>query len=281
VHMDNGWNSPISVENIKNLVENIGCDYASYVLPWKDFRRVQLAFLKSSVPEAETPTDVAIAKAVHYYALKTGTKFILSGGNIASEGILPMSWHYNARDSLYSHSILKQFGSSPKEFKTQRFGFIQEFYCKIIRNIKILYPLNYHNYDKNLARIELEKKYGWKYYGSKHGESRYTKFIQKYYMVKKHGIDYRKATFSSEICLNKVSRQDALNALKVPPYKEDEFKDEKIFIAKKLSISTSELEEIVNLEPKWFWDYKNNMKALHFFYDLYRRIYRLPKTSNH
>lgn len=281
VHMDNGWNSPVSVENIKRVVEKIGCDYASYVLPWKDFKKVQLAFLKASVPEAETPTDVAIAKATHFYALKTGTKFILSGGNVASEGILPMSWHYNARDTLYSHSILRAFGSSPKEFKTQRFGFLEEFYCKFIRNIKIIYPLNYHEYDKNKARKMLEDKYGWQYYGSKHGESRYTKFIQKYYLVKKHGIDYRKATFSSEICLRKISRDDAIKILKISPYKEGEFEDEKIYIAKKLSINNQELEDIINSDPKWFWNYKNNLRVLHFFYDLYRKIYRLPKTSNH
>ena len=102
VHLDNGWNSPIAVKNINSLVSKLNIDYASYVLPWKDFKKVQLAFLQASVPEAETPTDVAIGRATNHYALQTGTKFILSGGNIASEGILPMSWHYNCRDTKYT-----------------------------------------------------------------------------------------------------------------------------------------------------------------------------------
>ena len=76
VHLDNGWNSPIAVKNINSLVKKLGIDYASYVLPWTEFKRVQLAFLKASVPEAETPTDVAIGRATNHYALKTGTKFI-------------------------------------------------------------------------------------------------------------------------------------------------------------------------------------------------------------
>lgn len=99
VHMDNGWNSSISVENINKLVKNYKLGFASYVLPWSDFRAVQLAFLRASVPEVETPTDTAIQRALHVYARKYNIKYILSGGNTASEGILPASWHYNAKDT--------------------------------------------------------------------------------------------------------------------------------------------------------------------------------------
>ncbi|MDB9896403.1 N-acetyl sugar amidotransferase [Gammaproteobacteria bacterium] len=281
VHLDNGWNSPIAVSNIKSLVKKLDIDYSSYVLPWSEFKRVQLAFLKASVPEAETPTDVAIGRATNHYALKTGTKFILSGGNIASEGILPMSWHYNCRDTKYSHEILKQHGSSKRDFSSQKFGFASEFYCKIIKNIKYLYPLNYTDFNKQEAQKNLENNYDWKFYGSKHGESRYTKFIQRYYLIKKHGIDYRRATLSSEICLKKISREQALATLEIPAYSEEEFAQELEYIAKKLSISKDDLVSIINAEPKWFFDYKNNMFFLHKLYDFYRLLYGQKKTSNH
>ena len=281
VHLDNGWNSPIAVKNINALVKKLGIDYASYVLPWTEFKRVQLAFLKASIPEAETPTDVAIGRATNHFALKTGTKFILSGGNIASEGILPMSWHYNCRDTKYSHEILTQHGSSKKDFSSQKFGFADEFYCKIIRNIKYLYPLNYINFNKVEAQKNLEDHYDWTFYGSKHGESRYTKFIQRYYLVKKHGIDYRRATLSSEVCLNQISRKDALSRLEIPTYSEGEFDEELDYIAKKLSIPVNDLIDITNEEPKWFFNYKNNMFFLHKLYDFYRFLYRKNKTSNH
>jgi N-acetyl sugar amidotransferase len=281
VHLDNGWNSPIAVSNIKSLVKKLDLDYSSYVLPWSEFKRVQLAFLKASVPEADTPTDVAIGRATNHYALKTGTKFILSGGNIASEGILPMSWHYNCRDTKYSHEILKQHGSSKRDFSSQKFSFASEFYCKIIKNIKYLYPLNYTDFNKKEAQKNLENNYDWTFYGSKHGESRFTKFIQRYYLVKKHGIDYRRATFSSEICLKKISREKALAALKIPAYSEEEFAEELEYIAKKLSIPKDDLVSIVNAEPKWFFDYKNNMFFLHKLYDFYRLLYGQRKASNH
>ena len=60
VHMDNGWNSEKAVVNIKNITRKLGIDYESYVLDWEEFKDLQLSFLKASVPEAETPTDIAI-----------------------------------------------------------------------------------------------------------------------------------------------------------------------------------------------------------------------------
>ncbi|MDB4042754.1 N-acetyl sugar amidotransferase [Gammaproteobacteria bacterium] len=280
VHLDNGWNSPIAVENIRTLVKRLKFSYSSYVLPWSSFRKVQLAFLQASVPEAETPTDVAIQKAVHDTALKYKISYILSGGNMASEGILPDSWHYNARDTKYSHAILRHANIPIKLFKSQRFGFIDEFYAKIIRRIKTVYPLNHISYDKNHARLMLEQEYDWKYYGSKHGESKYTKFIQTYLLVKRHGIDYRRATLSSEICTDKISREEALKILENTPYQESEVDEQIIYIAKKLKISKKELLDIINLAPRWYFNFPNNIKNLGRMYDLYRFLLGKEKTSN-
>jgi N-acetyl sugar amidotransferase len=280
VHMDNGWNSPTAVENIKKLVSKYNMGYASYVLPWADFRKVQLAFLQASVPEAETPTDIAIQKAITYYALKSKVPSILSGGNIASEGILPISWHYNSRDTKYSHNILKYSKCPVKLFQSQKNGVWDEFYCKIIKNIKTYYPLNYIPYDKDVAREELTQEVGWKYYGSKHGESRYTKFIQSYYLFVKHGIDYRRATLSSEICLGKISRNAALNILKKLPYENEEIQNDIEYVAKKLGISAQELYNIIKLPPKWYKDFKNNEFFLGKIYDAYRFLNGKEKSSN-
>jgi hypothetical protein len=66
--MDNGWNSEAAVKNIKNVAGKLGIDYQSFVLDWEEFKDLQLAFLKASVPEAETPTDIAIPAALHQIA---------------------------------------------------------------------------------------------------------------------------------------------------------------------------------------------------------------------
>jgi tRNA(Ile)-lysidine synthase TilS/MesJ len=106
VHLDNGWNSEKAVQNIKSITKKLGIDYESYVLDWEAFREVQLSFLRASVPEAETPTDVAIPAALHYFAAKHNVKYIISGGNLATEGILPKSWHYNAKDFKYFNHMV-------------------------------------------------------------------------------------------------------------------------------------------------------------------------------
>jgi tRNA(Ile)-lysidine synthase TilS/MesJ len=113
VHMDNGWDSEKAVVNVKNITRKLGIDYESYVLDWEEFKDLQLSFLKASVPEAETPTDVAIPAALHSVAAKHGIKYILSGGNLATEGILPKSWHYDVKDLKYFNHIHGRFGSRP------------------------------------------------------------------------------------------------------------------------------------------------------------------------
>lgn len=280
VHMDNGWNSPVAVQNVSRLVEKLGVDYASYVLPWDDFRKVQVAFLEASIPEAETPTDIAIQRAVHSYAAKEGVPHILAGGNIASEGILPAAWHYNARDMRYSNAILKAGNCSTRHFRTQRYGLLEEGYYKIVRGIKTVYPLNFMKYDKDAERAVLERDYGWEYYGSKHGESRFTKFIQNYYLYVKHGIDYRRATASSELCAGKIDRNTALSRLEKLPFDGMDVQGELDYVAKKLSITRSDLNRIIEAVPKWYFDYPNNRAWLGRVYDAYRFLYGKHKRSN-
>lgn len=280
VHLDNGWDSVTSVANIGNLVRKLDMDYVSTVLPWKEFRKVQLAFLKASIPEAETPTDVAIQLAVHKHALRNGVRTILSGGNIATEGILPVTWHYNARDMKYANAILDSTNCPRKYFATQRYGVREETFYKIICGIKTLYPLNFMQYSRASAREMLEKHYGWKYYGSKHGESGYTKFIQTFYLFVKHGIDYRRATFSSEILLGKITREQALATLETSPFSEEAFEQEIEYVCKKLSVPRPEMDAIIAAPAKYFYDYPNNARILGMIYDLYRAATGRKKASN-
>jgi N-acetyl sugar amidotransferase len=272
VHMDNGWDSEKAVKNIKNVMAKLGFDYESYVLDWEEFKDLQLAFLKASVPEAETPTDVAIPAALHFYAAKYGVKYILSGGNLATEGILPLSWHYDAKDLKYFHHIQKTFGQKLlKTFPT--FGYFKETFYKLVKGIKTAYPLDMVAYGKREATQLLADKFGWENYGAKHNESRYTKFIQSYYLFEKFQIDYRRAGFSSEICNGEVARETALDDLKRLPYVPAEIEEDKLYVAKKLGISREELDRIVALPAKWYWDYPNDRRKLAFIYDTYRKMF--------
>jgi N-acetyl sugar amidotransferase len=278
VHMDNGWNSEKAVLNIKNVTRRMGIDYESYVLDWEEFRDLQLAFLKASVPEAETPTDTAIPAALHFVAVRHNVKYILTGGNLATEGILPSSWHYDGKDLKYLNYIHRKFGSRPlRKFPT--FGYKREMYFKFVRGIKTIYPLNYMPFAKKDAIKLLEEKFDWKAYGGKHHESRYTKFIQSYYLFEKFGIDYRRATLSSQICAGDVLREDAVIKLRSKPYDPVEIEEDKKYIAKKLDVTNEELDDILKLPAKWYWDYPNAKRKLEFIYDTYRTIFRKEKLD--
>jgi N-acetyl sugar amidotransferase len=279
VHMDNGWNSEEAVRNIRNITQILGIDYESYVLDWEEFKEIQLAFLKASVPEADTPTDIAILSSLHKVAKKYGIKYIISGGNFATEGILPKYWHYNAKDLTYFKYIHKTFGKG-KIISFPTFGFRSEMYYKLIKKIKMVYLLNFVPYNKTEAIELLEKELNWKKYGGKHHESRYTCFIQSYYLFKKFNIDYRKATLSSQICSGTITREEALDLLKSSPYVEEVMEREMAYIAKKFEISVDQLKQIIDLSPHWYHDYPNDETWLNYVYDTYRKIFKKEKLAS-
>lgn len=272
VHMDNGWNAEESVKNIKYIVNKLNIDYQTEVLNWEEFKDLQLAFLKASVPEIETPTDVATLAVLHKMASRYKIKYILSGGNYVTEGILPKLWHYDAKDAKYLKAIHRKFGSIRiKKYPT--FDFKKEFYYKYAKGIKMIYPLNYLSYSKQEAKETLEKELGWKYYGGKHYESFFTRFIQSYVLFKKFGIDYRRATYSTMICTGEMSREKALSEiLSEKPYKEEKIQEDVTYFCKKFEISIDEFSNIMNNRPLYYFHYPNNKKVLEFIYKTYRFI---------
>ena len=273
IHMDNGWNSEIAVKNIKKMVDKLDLDYVSYVLDWREFREIQLAFLKSSIVDLEMPTDIAIAASLYKTAKKYGIKHIISGGNFSGEGILPLSWGYHVLkdEKLYRH-IVKSY-STQKIKKTPIVGLKGEIYYKFIKRIKYAYPLNYTNYDKDNAREFLKKEFKWEDYGGKHHESKITGFWQSYAMPTKYNMDYRRATYSSQIISGQISRSEALNKLKIVSYDNKAIAKDKDYIAKKYGITVKEFDKYLSLSPKTYKDFPNNKSQIEWFYNLYRKIF--------
>lgn len=272
VHMDNGWNSEESVKNIRNLCTNLDIDYESYVLNWDEFKDIQLSILKSSIVEVEIPTDVAIASILHKVASKHNIKFIIGGGNYATEGILPKSWFYDPKDLKLLKSICKKFGT--RKMKTfPSFDWKAEIYYKLFRGIRIVYILNLLPYNKSDALALLKEKVGYHEYGGKHHESVYTRFVQSYIQPVKFNLDYRRATYSSQICSGEMTRENALELLKDPSYENLQADKDKDYASKKFGISLEEFEDILKSPPKSYKDYPNQEKWLTFIYGVYKKIY--------
>lgn len=257
VHFDNGWNSEIAVTNIHNSTSKLGVELETVVADWEEFKDLQIAFLKASVPDVEVPTDLAIHSVLHYVAAKEGIKYILNGHSFRTEGVAPIGWTYF--DGRYIEAVQRRFGSRRlKDFKN--FGVRELVYYTFFKGIKVSPILNYSPYDQAAVTKLLEDELGWTYYGGHHHESYYTKFIQSYLLPKKFNIDKRKTEFSALVRSGQMSREAALREISENPYEyDDELLD---YALSKLSLSHEQWDEIFNNPPKSFLDYPNYYKLM-------------------
>ena len=112
VHLDNGWNSELSVKNIENIITKTNFDYINHVINWNEFREIQLSFLKASVVDLELPTDVAIFNILPKIALTNKIKYILSGSNFHTENVMGLNWNHNKKkDQVNVVSIKNKFSN--------------------------------------------------------------------------------------------------------------------------------------------------------------------------
>lgn len=257
VHLDNGWNSELSVSNIEKVLDKLEIDLYTRVLDWEEFKDLQLSFLKASTPDGEIPTDHAITGCLYRVAAKFHIKYIISGSNIKTEGILARSWAQGHLDWKYIKSVQKLFGNKklkdyPKVTYRNLFKHI------VLQRISKVNILDYTEYNKGKAMKVLEEDLGWVYYGGKHYESVYTRFYQGYILPKKFNIDKRRGHLSTLICSGEITREEALEEIKKDPYPNETMqREDKEFVLKKLGISKEEFEEIMNAPIKEYHDYPN------------------------
>ncbi len=261
VHCDNGWNSELAVDNIKNMLNILEIDLYTYVINWEEFKELQKAYLRASVPDVESLTDNANTRVLYYSALKFGVKHIIKGNNFRTEGIIPRGWTYY--DGKYFNNIIKQF--SDINIKTYpKMTLFHHIYFKKIRKIEIFKILNYVPYEKKEIIKLLANKLNWRNYVGKHYESIFTRFFQSYYLPRKFNIDKRKIHLSALICSGQMSRSEALNEISKDPYPKDLIEKDIIYIRKKLGFTKDEFNKILNAPPKSFLDYKNQYQLINF-----------------
>ncbi len=246
VHVDAGWNSELAVRNIELMVTKLNFDLHTVVIDWDEMRDLQLAFLRSNTSNQDIPQDHAFAAATFKLAMKHDIKFIVSGTNYATESILPQSWGYDAMDVTYLKSIHNRHGA--RQLRSFPLISFPRYYLitRGLLNIQTVCPLNYISYSKEMAIDELEREFGWRYYGGKHYESRWTRFFQAHYLPRKFGFDKRKAHLSSLILSGAITRNQAVQELKKPLYTDNELAEDKAFVAKKLGLTADELQAFID-----------------------------------
>jgi N-acetyl sugar amidotransferase len=257
-HVDGGWNSELAVHNIEVMVDKLGLDLYTEVIDWEEMRDFQLAFFKSGVPHIDIPQDHAFIAVLYNFADKYDVKYILNGGNFSTECVRnPMEWLYYGTDMVQLKDIHRKFGTIP--FRRYPLSSIlrHKFYLRYIKGIKVVKPLNYIPYIKKDAVKLLTEKYGWREYPQKHFESRFTKFYEGYWLPVRFGYDTRRVQYSSLILTGQMTREEALDRLKVPAYDPETIGDEFKYIAAKLNITEEELRSYMNAPKKSYKDYKN------------------------
>ena len=259
-HVDGGWNSDISVSNIKSLVSKLNLDLFTEVINWEEMRLFQLSFFKSGVPHIDIPQDHAFISTLYNYANKNGIKWILNGGNVSTECIRnPLKYFYYGTDMKHINYIRKNFGA--KNMPTYPFSSIlrHKVWLRYIRRVKVIKILDYISYNKDRAQNELVHHYDWRPYPRKHFESRFTRYYEGYWLPKRFGFDTRRVQFSSLIVTNQMSREDALEKLSKPEFTDIEAESESRYIASKLRISYKELMDFIHMPKKYYYNYPNSL----------------------
>jgi len=262
LHLDNGWNSELAVDNMKQTLERLQIDLYTHVVDWDEFRDLQLSFLKASVPNCEIPTDHAINALLINTALRRGIRYVLHGGNLATEGIMPISWGHSNRDLKHLRAIHRRFGSVRLRTLPQisPFRFV---YAIVMRGIKYIPILNYLDYDKQQAKQLIQRELGWRDYGGKHYESIYTRFFQGHILPAKFGIDKRRAHLSTLICSGQITRERALEEMSNPCYGDVELERDTEYVVKKFGLTRSEFERIMSAPVRPHADYPSHAVLFH------------------
>ena len=257
-HVDGGWNSELAVHNIERLVKGLNLDLYTVVIDWEEMRDLQLAFFKAGVPHIDTPQDHAFFATMYNFAEKHRIKHILTGANYSTECIRnPLEWTYHATDLVQIRDIHSKFGTRPLKTFPKSNILRHKAYLRYVKGIKVVAPLNFMPYVKEDAVRLLTEKFGWKEYPQKHFESVFTRFFEGYWLPKKFGYDTRKVQFSSLILTGQMTRDEALEKLKTPPYDEKNIAADFAYIAKKLRVSVEELEGYLNAPNRTHRDYKS------------------------
>lgn len=263
IHLDNGWNSELATYNIHGIVEKCGFDLYTHVIDWVEFRELQKAFFKADVIDLEILTDHAIFGVIIQEAKRHGIKYILSGANYSSEFVMPKTWVHRKQDLDNIKAINEKFGT--KKIKTfPQVSTLKHIFIMYGLGFKVQKPLNYIEFNKEKAKIELREEFGWRDYGGKHYESIFTRLYQAHILPKKFGVDKRRPHLSSLILSKQISRDAAIEELEKPLYDEKELEEDVEYLLKKLEFSRDWFHEYLKRPGRSHYDFKTDQKLYDF-----------------
>lgn len=260
VHLDNGFDTNEAQWNIEMIVAATGWELIKVYVEGREYRDIQRSILEAGVRNMEAPTDHAITALVYKTAIANNLRYVLSGQNWATEGIMPKAWGANNRDLKNIKAIHEVHGTIPMD----RFLGMGLFERMIIERftLKIVKPLNYVNYKRGRAIETLETEWDYMDYGDKHSENSLTRFYQKFILPNRWGIDKRRAHLSALICNGEITRAEALETLAIEPDIYSNMPDDLEFFLEKFGMTIDELSAYIIAPKHEASEYPNDARII-------------------
>ena len=205
IHFNNGWNAPEATNNIQVLVQKLSVDYIEYKVNHEEYKQLNRAFVAASVPDADIPNDIAMAKLMDTAAKQYDIKYILNGHDFRNEGSSPKVW--SKIDAKYIESVYSWYTQGLKLKNYPLYTFWDQLVAGW-KGIKQVRPFHY----EAIPRAEILSKlrmWGWQDYGSKHCENVYTEFVGNFLLPVKFGIDKRRTYLSARMREGTITREFA------------------------------------------------------------------------
>ena len=274
LHVDAGWNTDQAVSNVEKLVDGLGLDLYTDVVNWEAVKRMQVAFLRSGIPDQDLVQDAAFFSGLYKFAYKYKIRHIITGSNFSTECCRePEEWGgYLGIDKTLFADIWKLHGDgSAFNFPLVDILTYKIFYQKIL-GMQVHHPLNLVPYIKKDAEDELEARFGWQRFQHKHHESRFTRFFEDFWLSRRFGYEKRRAHFSSLIMTGQMTREKALDRISFPEMDAHFLKQEFEYVAHKLDLTVDELQNLFDSPLNTYHSYKNKRSLIAIGSSVLRRL---------
>jgi N-acetyl sugar amidotransferase len=274
-HVDAGWNTDQAVSNVEKLVDGLGVDLYTDVVNWDSVKRMQVAFLKSGIPDQDLVQDAAFFSGLYRFARKYKVKHIITGSNFSTECCRePEEWGgYLGIDKTLFGDIWTQCGDGHpnNDFPLVDILVYKIWYQKVL-SLKVHHPLNLVPFIKHQAEDELESLFGWQRFQHKHHESRFTRFYEDYWLPRRFGFEKRRAHFSSLIMTGQMTRDGAIERLLSAEMSELSHRQEFEFVANKLDLSVEQLKTFLEQPKKTYHDFRNKRRLIGLGADIMMKL---------
>ena len=113
VHIDDGFDTEISKQNLKKLIEKTGFELITIKPDAEQYNALTKAYMKAGVPNLAVPQDNILFAYLYDYMKEKKVRWFLAGGNFALESITPRGNTHSPFDFVNIKDINKKYGEKP------------------------------------------------------------------------------------------------------------------------------------------------------------------------